>query len=150
MSFKFPNFSGISFFDDLFTQRPTSDDPDVKVLSLRVRNVIDSMLRYLGHTTLTIGYLNNTKFDIKDTGAYVITVNSHFANGPNAIYCISRSLTSEPGTVKELVSSNGKNNECFELQWNPYEYPLLRINLKLGDHTKNQCLDFFVKISKGF
>ena len=149
MSFKLPNFSGFSFFDEIFNN-PTSDDPDVKILSLRVRNSNDSMLRYLGSTTLTISYLNNNKFTIRDTGAYFVTINSYFKNGPNAIYCISRSVSSEQGIVKELVSSKGGNGESFELDWNPYEYPVLSIKLKLNDYKQDQSLNFFVKITGSF
>lgn len=146
MSFKLLNFSGFSFFEDFFNN-PTSEDPDVKLLTLRVKNSLDTMLRYFGLTTLTVGYLTNTKFKIKDTGLYVITINSHFKNGPHAIYCISRSVVSESGVVKEIVSSKGKNGECLELDWNPYEYPLLTVKLKLTEYNQDHPLHFFVKIS---
>ena len=144
MSFKLPSFS---IFYDLFYSQPKINDPESSLLCLRIP--YDNLnIKY--QNTFTIGYLRNNQFKcIKDTGSFIIIINSDFKDGPNGIYCISRSDISSNGTVKPLIESNNKFGDSFELIWNPFEYPKLNIKTKLNNY-KDITLFFYVKITTSF
>lgn len=141
MSLKLPSFT---IFDDLFYTQPKTNDPESLLLCLR----IPYQNKYKNN--FTIGYLRNNQFKcIKDTGSFIIIINSDFIDGPTGIYCISRSDSSLQGTVKTLVESNSKFGDSFELLWNPLEYPILNINYN-GKDRNIKTLFFHVKIITSF
>jgi hypothetical protein len=91
---------------------------------------------------IDIGYITSKYFPIKDTGCYIIMIESQISEGPNAIFTLARSDKSKPGIIQTMVSSHGKSNDHLELKWNPMEYPcvLLKHNFSkkhiLQDDTK--------------
>lgn len=133
----------ISWFEDLFNINSLdkiNNDTNNIILSLDVSN---ENKNYKGYTTLNIGYIK------KNTGSFIIIINSKEKGGPNAIYCISRSDISKSGSITELVKSDGVNDDELKLTWNPYEYPLLQIRTKLYLYNKN-TIDFTVNIITSF
>lgn len=149
MSFKLPSFT---IFDDLFYTQPKTNDPESLLLCLRIPSENKSENKYENKykNNFTIGYLRNNQFKcIKDTGSFIIIINSDLIDGPTGIYCISRSDSSLQGTVKTLVESNSKFGDSFELFWNPFEYPILNINYN-GKDRNIRTLFFHVKIITSF
>lgn len=71
-----------------------------------------------------IGYINN----ISDTGCYILMIKSNKDDGPNGIFCLSRSDKQKEGDINTLVSSEGKYREKIILIWNPYEKPSIILN----------------------
>jgi len=141
MSFKLPSFT---IFDDLFYTQPKTNDPESSLLCLRIPYENKYKNKFM------IGYLRNNQFKcIKDTGSFIIIINSDLKHGPTGIYCISRSDSSLQGTVKTLVESNSKFGDSFELVWNPFEYPSLNINYN-GKDKNIKTLFFHVKIITSF
>lgn len=153
MSFKFPSISDVSFFDSFFnnsSDKIQTTDPDSFTMSINVRNNSDSFLRFLGHTSFTVGYINNTRTKhIKEIGSFIIIINSQTPGGANGIFCISRSDKSKPGKIQELVKTNGILDDIIDLEWNPHEYPLLKTKLKLADHKKG-IINYHVKVITNF
>jgi|Laugrespbdmm15sd_2_1035082.scaffolds.fasta_scaffold03578_2 hypothetical protein len=138
------NLLSFAIFDDLFYTQPKTNDPESSLLCLRIPN--ENKYKNI----FTIGYLRNNQFKcIKDTGSFIIIINSDLIDGPTGIYCISRSDSSLQGTVKILVESNSKFGDSFELVWNPLEYPLLNINYN-GKDRNIRTLFFHVKIITSF
>jgi len=138
------NLLSFAIFDDLFYTQPKTNDPESSLLCLRIPN--ENKYKNI----FTIGYLRNNQFKcIKDTGSFIIIINSDLIDGPTGIYCISRSDSSLQGTVKTLVESNSKFGDSFELVWNPLEYPLLNINYN-GKDRNIRTLFFHVKIITSF
>lgn len=128
----------------------TPQEPNSKVLTVQVKENSNIFLKYLPNTRLTISYLNNNLFkQIKENGSFIIIVNSKNPEGPNGIYCISRSNNESQGTIKTLVDSKGKMGDILELVWNPYEFPKLSIVLR--DNTyKTTTLSFYVNVISSF
>jgi len=150
MSFKFPD---ITFFDSFFNNSsnkiPTTD-PESFTMSINVKDNSDSFLRFLGHTSFTIGYINSTRTKhIKEIGSFIIIINSQTPGGANGIFCISRSDKSKPGKIQELVKTNGILDDIIDLEWNPHEYPLLKTKLRLADHKKG-IISYHVKVITNF
>jgi len=138
------NLLSFTIFDDLFYTQPKTNDPESSLLCLRIPN--ENKYKNI----FTIGYLRNNQFKcIKDTGSFIIIINSDLIDGPTGIYCISRSDSSLQGTVKTLVESNSKFGDSFELVWDPLEYPLLNINYN-GKDRNIRTLFFHVKIITSF
>lgn len=78
------------------------------------------------NTIYHIGYINKY---IRDTGSFIVIINSDQQNSTNAIFCISRSNKLNQGYVNKLIGSNQNNNEDnLEIDWNPGEYPRLVYN----------------------
>lgn len=106
------------------------------------------------HYSVNIGYITSKYVpDIKDTGCYIIMINSQMTEGPNAIFCISRSDKSKSGNIQCLVESKGTSNDTLELVWNPYEYPsiLLKHNFnrkQILKDSKELNLKYSIKIIK--
>lgn len=71
-----------------------------------------------------IGYINS----IRDTGCYIVMIKSDKDDGPNGIFCLSRSDKQKEGDINTLVSSDGKYREKIILIWNPYEKPSIILN----------------------
>ena len=141
------NINPISWFEDLFNinsldEINTTTNNNI-ILSLDVSN---ENKNYKGYTTLNIGYIK------KNTGSFIIIINSKEKGGPNAIYCISRSDVSKSGTITELVKSDGINDDELKLTWNPYEYPLLQIRTKLYlyNNKNTNRIDFTVNVITSF
>jgi hypothetical protein len=134
-------------FEDLFTfpsfSTQEQSDHTSTILSTEL-----SDKKYNFFTTISVGYINH-RFKIKDTGCFIIMITSQITSGPNAIYCISRSDKSLHGNIKELIKTNGVNDESIELEWNPYEYPLLKIRLKPTNYKYN-TINFLVKVNSNF
>lgn len=118
------------------------------IMTVNLNGLSNSLLRFLGYTNFSIGYITNNKFKkIKKTGSFLIIINSENKNGPNAIYCISKSDELKPGKIQELVRSDGlSNKDILDLVWNPNEYPFLRIKLRLDDYKEVNNINFYVKV----
>jgi hypothetical protein len=78
-----------------------------------------------------IGYINN----IRDTGCYIVMINSDKDNGPNGIFCLSRSDKQKQGEINTLVSSEGICRDKIILKWNSFEKPSIILNRV---HNKNK------------
>lgn len=150
MSYKLPFFSS---FSDLLNYNNSENNEenivDNNVLKLCLRNTNESLLRYFQSTTLTVGYINNRFRGIRDTGSFIITINTH-ERGPSAIYCISRSDPSKYGLIKELVKSNGAYEDTLDLTWSPFEYPLLKFRTKLEYYKNKTVINFYVNVTSSF
>lgn len=150
MSFKFPD---VTFFNNFFnnsSDKIQTTDPDSFTMSKNVKDNSDSFLRFLGHTTFRIGYINSTRTKhIKEIGSFIIIINSQTPGGANGIFCISRSDKSKSGKIQELVKTDGILDDIIDLEWNPHEYPLLKTKLKLAQHKK--CIiSYHVKVITNF
>jgi hypothetical protein len=131
--------------------RIESTDPDSFTMSVSIKNNTDSLLKTLNYSTFDVGYINNIKTKyIKDIGSYIIIINSQTSGGANGIFCISRSDKSKPGTVKELIKSNGILDENIDLEWNPFEYPLLKSKLKINNCKNTNMISYYVKVITNF
>jgi hypothetical protein len=147
MSLKFPFFSS---FNELFSNNTENiQDENTLVLKVYLRNTNESLLRFFQFTTLTIGYINNRFKRMRETGSFIIIVNSH-SKGPTGIYAVSRSDKSKQGSVKEIICSNGLNDETIELTWDPYEYPLLKFKTKLDNYKNQSSINFYVSVISTF
>lgn len=96
------------------------------------------------------GYITNKFYkDIKDTGSYILIINSYLFKGPNAIYSISKGDIMQDGVVTVLSSSADINGNTLELEWNKGEYPSLKyISKKINNSSKN--LVFCINIITSF
>jgi hypothetical protein len=97
---------------------------------------------------ITIGYIT-TKYvpDIKDTGCYLIMINSQISEGPNAVFCLSRSDKMKKGNVNILVSSDGKVGDKLDIVWNPMEHPCVLLK---HNFSKKQILKDDTKLRFGY
>lgn len=154
MSFKFPSISEVSFFDTFFgnsNDKIQTTDPDSFNLTVNLKNNTDSFLRFLGHTSFNVGYINCTKTkNIKEAGAFIIIINSQTQGGANGIFCISRSDKSKPGKIQELVKTDGILEDIIDLEWNPHEYPLLKTKLKLNNYKNKHLVGYHIKVVSNF
>lgn len=98
--------------------------------------------------TITIGYIS-TKYvpNIKDTGCYTIMINSQINEGPNGIFCLSRSDKTKKGNVNVLTSSDGKVGDKLEVVWNPMEHPCILLK---HNFSKKQILKDDTKLRFGY
>jgi hypothetical protein len=132
---------------NLFTSSKTNENNDksfelVKYVTEKDLYTYNYDMRDSSYT-MTIGYITSKYIpNIKDTGCYIIMVNSQINEGPNGIFCLSRSDKTKKGIVNPLVISHGKADDKLEIVWNPMEYPcvLLKHNFIkkhiLKDETK--------------
>lgn len=146
MSFKFPIFKDLSFFDTFFKKpddNSITTDTDAFIMSLDINKYAYSH---------EIGYINNFRNKcMRETGSYILIINSKNGSGPNAIYCISKSDKSKAGNIKELIKTNGILNDSLELDWNPHEYPVLKLKTNnLRYNNKEKILYFSVKVITSF
>ena len=148
MSFKFE----FPVLDTLFTSHPPkSDDKDTVTLKIVLSDYKTHHPNYRGHTTFNMSYINSTKFpNIRDTGAFFVIVNSTERGGANAIYCISRGDPSKSGDVNTLVKSNGIKDSIIELSWQPFEYPVLSVDVKLYEYPEKPTLYYYVRVISCF
>lgn len=96
-----------------------------------------------------LGYLNNVTSSnrVKETGSYILIINSENNVGATGIFCLSRSDKSQYGNVKELCSSDGVYNEKITVEWDPYEYPKIILHIhKLKTDKKDILFSFNIKI----
>jgi hypothetical protein len=101
-----------------------------------------------------IGYINN----IRDTGCYIVMINSDKDNGPNGIFCLSRSDKQKEGEINTLVSSEGICRNKIILKWNSFEKPSIilkrnknkisSINNLYGSKSKDSKIVLTIKIIK--
>jgi hypothetical protein len=100
-----------------------------------------------------IGYINS----IMDTGCYIIMINCDINEGPNGVFCLSRSDKQKEGDINTLVSSEGKNKDKIILKWNSYEKPSIILkrnkskisiinNNLYGNKSKNLKIVFNIKV----
>jgi hypothetical protein len=106
------------------------------------------MMVKINSSKTKIGYVNNICFyKIKDTGCYIIIVNSAKPDGPHSIFCIAKSDKSQYGNITILTHSINKLKDYITLEWNPFEYPVLFYN---SNYTKKDYkgfdLEFHVKV----
>lgn len=101
-----------------------------------------------------VGYITNTLCDvIKDTGSYIIIINDLDNNGPNAVFCISKSHKKQIGNVNVLSQSFNLNGDSLTIQWNEYEYPLLiytKNNLNISKTQNDNKIYLVVKVITSF
>jgi hypothetical protein len=101
-----------------------------------------------------VGYITNRLCNvIKDTGSYIIIVNDMDNNGPNAVFCISKSYKNQIGNVNVLSQSFNLNGDSLTIQWNEYEYPLLIYRKNILNISKTQTyteIYFVVKVITSF
>ena len=141
----FPSFNiSLPSISNPFASSRTNDSNDksfelVKYVTEKDLYTYNYDMRDLSHT-ITIGYITSKYVsNIKDTGCYTIMINSQISEGPNGIFCLSRSDKSKKGIINALV---GKADDRLEVIWNPIEYPcvLLKHNFIkkhiLKDETK--------------
>jgi hypothetical protein len=138
----------------LFTQVKQNAD-DVVVVSNDIKiNTSDTLNKYLKlmnrvyTKSIFFGYIRHTS-KLKDTGSYIIIINSQTTSGPSAIYTISRSNKLSPGNINKLAFSEGINGDFVELIWNPGEFPLIKYHYKSvynSEETKLQKISFLIKI----
>ena len=119
----------------LFTSSKTNENNDkffelvkyVKEKELCTYNYDKRNLYY----TVMIDYITPKQvINIKDTGCYIIMINSQLSNGPNGIFCLSRSDKCNNGSVNTLVSSYGKADDKLEVVWDKDEYPCVLLKHK--------------------
>lgn len=98
--------------------------------------------------TINIGYIT-TKYvqNIKDTGCFIIMISSQISEGPNAIFCLSRSDKSKSGDINTLVSSLGKCGDKLDIMWNPMEHPCILLK---HNFIKKQILKEDTKLRLGY
>lgn len=91
---------------------------------------------------IILGFINK---GIKDTGSYILVINSDKEEGATGIFCTSKSKKSERGSINKLVSNNGIYNEILNVEWEPYEYPklILQIHKLNKDKIKNKREIYF-------
>lgn len=96
--------------------------------------------------SINFGYIRDK---LKDTGSYIIIINSQTSGGPSAIYTISRSDKLLHGKINKLTFSEGVNGDIVEIVWNPGEFPLIKYYYKSvynSQETKSQKISFLIKI----
>lgn len=98
--------------------------------------------------TINIGYIT-TKYvqNIKDTGCFIIMISSQISEGPNAIFCLSRSDKLKSGDINTLVSSLGKCGDKLDIMWNPMEHPCILLK---HNFIKKQILKEDTKLRLGY
>ena len=129
----FSPFSNLTFptIPNPFVSKPKNEDNSfelVKYLTEKEMYNFDYDTNYPREYsyTIDIGYITSKYVPtIKDTGCYMIMIESQISEGPNAIFCIARSDKSKSGTIQTIVSSVGKSNDRLEVKWNPMEYPCI-------------------------
>lgn len=89
-----------------------------------------------------IGYVKN----VQQTGSFVLIVNSCSLDGPNGIYCLSRSNKDECGQITKMVSSNGALGNSIDIEWKPTEKPLLTLQYMNNDTDKRKKIVFKFKV----
>jgi len=98
--------------------------------------------------TMNIGYISSKYVqNIKDTGCFIIMISSQIPDGPNAVFCLSRSDKSKSGDVTPLVSSTGKCGDKLDIRWNPMEHPCLLLK---HNFIKKQILKEDTKLRLGY
>lgn len=98
--------------------------------------------------TINIGYISSKYVqNIKDTGCFIIMISSQISEGPNAIFCLSRSDKSKSGDINPLVSSNGKCGDKLDITWNPMEHPCILLK---HNFIKKQVLKEDTKLRVGY
>jgi hypothetical protein len=138
----------------LFNQVKQNTDDLVIVsnnINLDTSETLNKYLKLMNRVnikSINFGYINHTS-KLKDTGSYIIIINSQTTSGPSAIYTISRSDRLLHGNVNKLTFSEGINGDVVELVWNPCELPLIKYyykSLYKSEETKSQKLTFLIKI----
>jgi hypothetical protein len=98
--------------------------------------------------TINIGYISSKYVqNIKDTGTLIVMISSQIPEGPNAIFCLSRSDKSKSGDINTLVSSTGKCGDKLSIMWNPMEHPCLLLK---HNFIKKQILKDDTKLRLGY
>lgn len=121
----FPNFPGLTF-----PNMPVIPNPFAGSRTNQNNDKSFELVKYVtergmyDYQNITIGYITSKYVrDIKDTGCYLIMINSQINEGPNAVFCLSRSDKMKQGNVNTLVSSEGKVGDKLDIVWNPMEHP---------------------------
>ena len=139
--FKFPNT--LEIFSNLFG--PDAKDENSFIMSNKLE-------KNSGNSN--VGYITNMLCNvIKDTGSYIIIINDLDNNGPNAVFCISKSYKKQIGNVNVLSQSFNENGDSLTIEWNEYEYPLLiykRNNFNMQKTQNDNRIYFVVKVITSF
>ena len=107
------------------------------------------MHNYNGNLSVVLGYLNNilSSNRIKDTGSYLLIINSENEGGASGIFGLSKSDKSKFGNVTTICSSEGILNDKLIIEWNPYEYPKILLNIrKLKTDKREIIFSYNIKI----
>ena len=128
------------------TQKPQSEKDTFAIC----KEIAESELFLdLFHKSYRICHLNKAYAQhINDTGCFMIMLESKEKNGPNGIFCLSKSDVTTKGSVFCLCSSPGAKGEMLRVEWEPYEYPcvILKHNFKRGDlELKNNRVSLHYK-----
>lgn len=108
-----------------------------------LNKISDSM-----YYTINIGYISSKYVqNMKDTGCFIIMISSQISEGPNAIFCLSRSDKSKSGDITPLVSSTGKCGDKLDIMWNPMEHPCVLLK---HNFIKKQVLKEDTKLRLGY
>lgn len=107
-----------------------------------------SFREYNNSDSLLVGYISR-KFSakLKNTGCYMIMINSTEEEGPCGIFCVCRANSTDVGVINTLCKTKGVNGENIELEWNSQE----AISLKLQTSTskiffQHKVLEFRVRV----
>jgi len=139
--FKFSNT--LEIFSNLFG--PDAKDENSFIMSTKLEK---------NNKNSNVGYITNILCNtIKDTGSYIIIINNLDNNGPNAVFCISKSYKQQIGNVNVLSQSLNFNGDSLTIEWNEYEYPSLIYksnNLNTSKTQNDDRIYFVVKVLTSF
>jgi len=72
---------------------------------------------------------------IRKTGCYIVLVRSEEEDGPNGIYCISKSDKDLNGYISKIACSNGIGGDSIDIEWKPQCFP--RVILHYCNNTQS-------------
>lgn len=128
MSFQLSNISKLFTFHSDSTFEDNNTFKIVKYIneeSIDIYDIYDNF-KVDSYNNIIMGYINN----IMDTGCYIIMINCEKDDGPNGIFCLSRSDKQKEGDINTLVSSEGKFRDKIILKWKSFEKPSIILQRK--------------------
>jgi hypothetical protein len=141
-----PDFSLNPFSNSKTNQNNDTSFEIVKYVT--EKNMYDYDYTSSPRFSIHIGYITSKYVpNIKDTGCYIIMINSQINDGPNAIFCLSRSDKTKKGIINTLVNSDGKVGDRLEIIWNPMEHPCILLK---HNFSKKQILKEDTKLRFGY
>lgn len=157
----FPSFPSLPTLPNINIPNPfstKSNETNDKSFELVKYMTVKDMYDYEAHTSknfvdflpfkIELGYITSKYVSgMKDTGCYIIMIESQISNGPHGIYLLARSSKEDNGIVNTLVQSKGKCNDYFEVVWNPMEHPCIRLR---HNFLKKDILNEDTKLRLGF
>lgn len=83
---------------------------------------------------------------IKDEGCYVIMMQSSFARGPTAVFCLCKSHRASLGVVSNICSMSSVDGDVLDVVWRPFEYPLVLFRMGSAKRIDYNKLKFRVRV----